>query len=79
MTQILHNPPPGFDTLSIDEQIDYVHTLWQKISAKPSAITVPNWHLNTLETRLSDYRDTPEEGKTWDEVREEILKKLDQT
>lgn len=56
-----------------------MHTLWQKIVANPAEISVPDWHLSTLDTRLSDYRNAPEEGKPWDEVREEITRKLDQT
>lgn len=79
MAQPSLNPPPGFDALSVDEQIDYVHALWQKIVTNPAAIAIPDWHLDTLETRQAEYRNTPEEGKPWDEVREEILRKLDQT
>ena len=31
-------PPPGFDALSIEEQIDYVQSLWQRIAATPDQV-----------------------------------------
>lgn len=37
MSQTLPLPPPGFDTLSAEEQIDYVQSLWDHIAARPEA------------------------------------------
>lgn len=79
MTQALPNPPPGFDTLSTDEQLEYVQSLWQKVISNPAAVPVPNWHLSIVEARFADYRNTPNNGNTWDEVREEVIRKLDKT
>ena len=28
-------PPPGFDDLSVDEKIDYLQSLWDRIAATP--------------------------------------------
>lgn len=33
-------PPPGFDDLSVGEQIDYVQDLWDWIAARPEDIPV---------------------------------------
>ena len=79
MAQTLPNPPPGFDALTTDEQLEYVQSLWQRIVSNPAAIPVPNWHLNVIEARLADYRNTSNEGKSWDEIREEVTRKLDKT
>ena len=69
-------PPPGFDDLSIDEQIEYVQSLWERIAADPSKVPVPDWHRKILKDRLKAYREEPEGGATWDQVREEIERKL---
>src|SRR5687768_1986436 len=45
MARSLSNLPPGFDDLSIDEKLDYVHSLWDRIFAHPEDIPVPDWHL----------------------------------
>jgi len=28
-------PPPGFDELPVDDKIDYVQLLWDRIAARP--------------------------------------------
>jgi hypothetical protein len=37
MSQTLPIPPPGFDGLSIEEQIEYVEALWEHIVARPTS------------------------------------------
>ena len=69
-------PPPGFDDLPVDEQIDYVQSLWDRIAAKPDEVPVPEWHKQALDERLESYRSNPNEGKSWDEVREQARRKL---
>jgi len=44
MPQALPLPPPGFDALTVDEQIDYLQSLWDRIAAKPEQVPVPDWH-----------------------------------
>jgi len=44
-------PPPGFDDLSIDEKIDYLQSLWDRIAATPDAIPVPDWHREIIDER----------------------------
>ncbi|MEP7119475.1 MAG: hypothetical protein ABJE95_00975 [Byssovorax sp.] len=31
-------PPPGFDDLTVDEQIDHVQALWERISARADEV-----------------------------------------
>ena len=47
--------PPGFDALSVEEQIDYVQALWDYIAARREAIPVPDWHREILAERLAAY------------------------
>ena len=35
MSQAVQNPPPGFEELSVDDTLDYVQSLWDRIAANP--------------------------------------------
>ena len=72
MSQTLPLPPPGFDTLSVEEQIDYVQSLWDHIAARPEEVPVPDWHRQILAERLAAYDANPTGGKTWEEFDEEL-------
>ena len=69
-------PPPGFDDLPLDDQIDYVQSLWDRIVAKPDQVPVPDWHRQVVRQRMSDQETSPSEGRLWEEVREETRNKL---
>lgn len=76
MARTLPLPPPGFDDLSTEEKLDYVQSLWDRIAAHPEAVPVPDWHRKVLEERLEAHRANPAEGRPWEDVRQEILDKL---
>jgi len=78
MAQVLQIPPPGFDGLSVDEQIDYVQSLWDHIAAKPEDVPVPDWHREILAERLSAHRVNDDQGKYWDEFENELTSELDE-
>ncbi len=78
MAPKIPNPPPGFDELSIEEKLDYVQSLWDRIAAKPESIPVPDWHLEVIDERLDDSRAKHGGGRSWDELREELRRKLRQ-
>lgn len=73
MAHALAVPPPGFEALSVEEQIDYVQALWDAIAAKPDRIPIPDWHREILEERLADFESDPEEGVLWEDFRAELL------
>lgn len=68
--------PPGFDELSVDERIDFVQSLWDRIAATPEQVPVPDWHRRIIRERLESYRTSPGEGRSWADVRTEIADKL---
>ncbi len=75
----MHKPvtiPPGFDELSVEEQIDYVQALWERIAATPDQVSVPDRHREVLDERLADCEATPEAGESWDVVRDRLRHKL---
>ena len=76
MSQSLPLPPPGFDALTVQEQIDYVQSLWDHIAAHPDQLPVPDWHREILTERLAAYRENPDSNKSWEEVETEILEEL---
>lgn len=69
-------PPPGFDDLSVDEQVEYVQSLWERISARPEDAAVPDWHRAVIRERLAQLDANPQAGRPWSEVRGELLRKL---
>ena len=76
MSQALPIPPPGFDALSIDDKIDYVQSLWDRIAARPEDVPVPDWHREVIYERLAAHRANAEQGKEWEEVEREITTEL---
>jgi putative addiction module component (TIGR02574 family) len=69
-------PPPGFDDLPVEDQIDYVQSLWDRIAAKLDQVPVPEWHRQVLAQRLAAPQTNPEPARPWEEVRDEIRSKL---
>ena len=76
MAQTLPVPPPGFDELPVEEKVQYVEALWDRIAAAPQEISVPDWHRQLLRDRLSEYRNDPKAGRPWRDVRDELLREL---
>ena len=72
MSQALPLPPPGLDALPVDEQIDYVQSLWDRIAARPEDVPVPEWHRGIINGRLAAHRAHNDQGKEWQEVEQEI-------
>ena len=77
MARALPNPPPGFDELSIDEKLDYVESLWDRILARPEDIPVPDWHLQIVRERLAEYEADPDSGNISLEELHEMLGRPD--
>jgi putative addiction module component (TIGR02574 family) len=69
-------PPPGFDDLSVPEQIDYVNSLWERIASRPSDVPIPDWHRKVLEDRLKRHREEPDDVQQWEEVRDNARDKV---
>ena len=69
-------PPPGFDELSVEEQIAYVQSLWDRIAATPDQVPVPDWHREVLDERLKDFEANPDAGESWDIVRDRLRDNL---
>lgn len=69
-------PPPGFDDLSVEEKLDYLESLWDRITTDADAIPVPHWHREILDERLKDLDATPDAGDSWEIVQERLRASL---
>jgi putative addiction module component (TIGR02574 family) len=76
MSQSLPVPPPGFDDLSIEDQIEYVTSLWDRIASDPEKVPIPGWHLETLRERLEAHRSDSADGVDWPTARKWVEKML---
>jgi putative addiction module component (TIGR02574 family) len=68
-------PPPGFDEMSVEDKIDYVEALWDRIAANESQVPVPQWHRDVLRERIADYQADREQGRPWEDVEADLLKR----
>ena len=72
----IQNPPPGFDDLTVHDQIEYVQTLWERIVAREDEVSVPEWHKAEIDLRLVEYEAAPEAGRSWEEVEADLWARL---
>ena len=78
MASKVSNPPAGFDELTVEERLDYVESLWDRIAARPEAVPVPDWHLDVIEQRFNRGQAGSEDNRSWDDFRQELRAKLRQ-
>jgi putative addiction module component (TIGR02574 family) len=76
MSRPLPDPPPGFDDLSVDEQIDYLQSLWDRVTAAVDKVPVPAWHTEIIRRRVAELDAAPESSVPWDEARDEVARRL---
>ena len=61
--------------MSVEDKIEYVQALWDRIAANESQVPVPEWHRQVLGERLADYRANPDQGRSWEELEADLLKR----
>jgi len=71
-------PPPGFDDLSVEDQIDYVQSLWDRIATAADQVPLQEWQRQVLEERLAAHRTTPGDASPWNEVLDRLEHRLRQ-
>ncbi|HET8783901.1 MAG TPA: addiction module protein [Pyrinomonadaceae bacterium] len=72
-------PPPGFDQLSIEEQIDYAGDLWDHVISEPERVPTPEWHKQILAERLARNRSSGDEGMPWEEFEKKLEQELNRS
>ena len=76
MARPIPNPPPGFDDLSVDEQIEYLQSLWERIAADGDKVPVPAWHAEIIRRRIAELEADPDSVVPWDQAKAEIERRL---
>ncbi len=76
MVQPLRPPPVGFDDLSVEDQIDYIQSLWDRIAAHGDQVPLRDWQQEILEERLAAHKAAPQDARPWDEVLDRLEKRL---
>jgi putative addiction module component (TIGR02574 family) len=60
--------------LPVSERLRLVEDLWDSIAEVPEAIELSEDQRTELDRRLEAYREDPESGLPWNEIKERILK-----
>jgi putative addiction module component (TIGR02574 family) len=77
MAQPLLMPPSGFDELPVEDQINYVQSLWDRIAATADQVPLHEWQRQLLEERLAAHRAADAgEARPWGEVLDRLEGRL---
>lgn len=76
MPHSLPLPPPGFDALPVEDQIDYVQSLWDRIAATAGQVPLQEWQQALLEERLMAHDTAPDEARPWQDVIDRVQERL---
>lgn len=79
MATPLQNPPPGFDELPLDQQIDYIQALWDRIAEHAGQAHLHDWQQALLQERLDAHDRAPADARPWDEVLDRLEGRLRQS
>jgi putative addiction module component (TIGR02574 family) len=70
-------PPSGFDELTVEDKIDYVQSLWDRIAASADQVPLHEWQRQLLEERLAAHRAADSnEARPWGEVLDRLEGRL---
>ena len=61
------------ETLTVSERVQLVEELWDSIARSNAGVPVLQWQKDELNRRKSNYLQNPNLGRTWEQVKEEIL------
>ena len=76
MAQPLSMPPAGFDDLPVEDKINYVQDLWDRIAANQDQVPLHEWQRQILEDRLAAHRAAPHEARPWAKVLDGLERRL---
>ena len=60
------------DQISIEERMQLVEDLWNSILASPESLPIPDEQEQLLDKRLKQYHQNPNEGSSWQAVKERL-------
>ncbi len=60
------------EQLSVAERIQLAEDIWDTIAAAPEQVTVTPAQQNELDRRVEAYRQNPQAGASWQEVKDKL-------
>ena len=69
MTTVLQE----IETLPVPERVQLVEDLWDSIARSNAEVPIPQWQKDELARRKRNYLQNPDSGRTWDQVKQDIL------
>ena len=63
------------EKLSVAERIELVEDIWDTIAASPDSLPLTDAQREELDRRMADYREHPDDVRSWQQVRESLAKK----
>lgn len=76
MLKPLPIPPTGFDELSIEEKIDYVQSLWDRIATHANTVPLTDWQREVLDRRSATFQNDPDAGVSSEQFRDHLRAKI---
>ena len=64
---------PELRTLSASDKLALVTELWDDLASNPEDIPITPEQIAKVDRRLEEYRNNPDLGSTWEEVKARIL------
>lgn len=72
----MSRPAFEIDSLSIEERLELIESLWESLVVDPSNIPVTDAQKQMLDERLDEIESGDDAGTPWEEVKARILKRL---
>ncbi|MBI3463510.1 MAG: addiction module protein [Planctomycetes bacterium] len=63
---------PQVFALGTSDKLRLLEDLWESIAADPGQIPVMDWQKQELDAREAEYRQNPDSGAYWEEVKRRI-------
>jgi putative addiction module component (TIGR02574 family) len=60
--------------MSVAERIQLVEDIWDSIAASPESLPLADAQKEELDRRLQAHAQSPDEGISWDELKEKVRK-----
>ncbi len=60
--------------LPVDEKLEILEKIWESIQQNNENMEIPDWHRDILEDRFKKHKNDLTEGKSWEEVKKNLLK-----
>jgi putative addiction module component (TIGR02574 family) len=62
--------------LPVEDRLELAEALWESVEAADRQPQLPDWQRQILEERVAADDANPEEGSSWEEVKQRILASL---